>query len=330
MGSDALTIIPRSDLTRCFSNCVLTFSHLTDDKKREDLQIKVKRMGGKLKDGLTKKVTHLITLDWTTAKSLYVRKHKLSKVLMEPKWIDAVYNQSGSEILPATHPSFQRFRLPLFQGFTICFSMVPLEKRSLIKQKVERNGGKYAGDFNPSVVTHLVVMAPEGKKYDLSLKYASIKKVSFHWFLDSIQQGVPLMEEDYPPKNYELSESLQNQSKRKSGDMFPNMGDFVSKKAKLNIFNNKQNKKTDTRISLQKQDADVSLAEQKADEFESILKDLGNRQVERPNQALLKPRPNQSQNEKKPQGMLSLTMTKSSQSSEISVSLPVLWEGSSA
>lgn len=173
-------------------------------------------------------------------------------------------------------------------------------------------------------------MAPEGKKYDLSLKYASIKKVSFHWFLDSIQQGVPLMEEDYPPKNYELSESLQNQSKRKSGDMFPNMGDFVSKKAKLNIFNNKQNKKADTRISLQKQDADVSLAEQKADEFESILKDLGNRQVERPNQALLKPRPNQSQNEKKPQGMLSLTMTKSSQSSEISVSLPVLWEGSSA
>ena len=69
--------------------------------------------------------------------------------------------------------------------------------RAQLQDNIAANGGEYRGDLTKSV-THLIAMAPEGKKYEYAAQW-NLKIVSLRWYKDCLERGMILNEDVYHP-----------------------------------------------------------------------------------------------------------------------------------
>ena len=81
-----------------------------------------------------------------------------------------------------------------------------VSQRQTIIQTINSNGATYHGDLSKSV-THLVAVAPQGKKYEFARQWG-ITVVSFQWITDCLKRGMTLEGQYYDPT---LPEERQGQ-----------------------------------------------------------------------------------------------------------------------
>ena len=105
------------DDNTCMAGYLITFSNLSATLTAE-LTTMVESMSGKVSAHLLKSVTHLVSDCWTTGKCEYARKAKMPMV-MSIEWVEHCFRNGASQSI-----NHEKFRLPMFTGFTICISHV--------------------------------------------------------------------------------------------------------------------------------------------------------------------------------------------------------------
>ncbi|KAI0156734.1 hypothetical protein GGR52DRAFT_199294 [Hypoxylon sp. FL1284] len=202
------------DSSKPFLGLVLCCTNIEADLRTEIAQ-RTHDMGGVHKYDLTPDVTHLIVGDYDTAKYRHVARERPDIKPMAAGWINAVralwledqefdfaaleetwmlkaFETAGGDPNSAVEEQRARSRL------TCCLTgFEDNEMRTMIENKVRKNGGNYVGDLSKRV-THLIVCKPEGKKYVAARKWG-IRTVAIEWLHDSIERGMILNEECYDP-----------------------------------------------------------------------------------------------------------------------------------
>jgi hypothetical protein len=155
-------------------------------------------MGATHKFDLTSDVTHLIVGEVDTPKYKYVAKERPDVKAVLPSFVDAVrqaWMEGGDVELDALEAEH---RAPTFMGLRICLTgFESTSTRDSIRAAVMENGGEFHGDLTKEV-THLVVAAPEGKKYEAARRW-DIKTVAIEWLQHSLQRKMVLEERLYDP-----------------------------------------------------------------------------------------------------------------------------------
>lgn len=171
---------------------------ITDAMLQYEIQTAAEEMGAIHKYDLTSDVTHLVVGDVDTAKYRYVAKERPDVRVVMPSFVNAVrqvWMAGGDVDLAALE---KEHKAPTLLNLKICLTgFESTSSRDNIKSHVVNSGGEFHGDLTKSV-THLIVAAPEGKKYDHARRW-QIKCVSIEWLQDSVQRGMALEETLYDP-----------------------------------------------------------------------------------------------------------------------------------
>jgi len=81
------------------------------------------------------------------------------------------------------------FLLGPFGGLAISISGFKGDERQRLVQDIEAGGGKYTGEMAQGQVTHLVVNAPSGSKFDFAVKTGGVKIVNAAWVRACVDMG---------------------------------------------------------------------------------------------------------------------------------------------
>lgn len=155
-------------------------------------------MGARYVLDLTGEVTHLIVADVRTPKYRYVARSRPDIKVLHQDWVREVRKQwlDGEDVdvqaLADTH------RQLTFAGLSICVTgFSDPEARTRLEETFTTNGATYWGDLTKQI-THLVVAAPQGAKYNAAKQW-DIKCVTLDWMVQSVQRGMALSEQYFDP-----------------------------------------------------------------------------------------------------------------------------------
>jgi topoisomerase (DNA) II binding protein 1 len=127
---------------------------------------------------------------------LYLVAVNLSKCIMAPEWVDAVYVASKTSFTHGSDAIFNEYKCPLFRGYVITVSGLSSNDRMKIKETVEREGGRYTGEMKINDCTHLIIKEPKGTKYQFAKKW-SLHIVRPDWLTTCIEAGYAVEESKF-------------------------------------------------------------------------------------------------------------------------------------
>ncbi|OQV13163.1 putative DNA topoisomerase 2-binding protein 1 [Hypsibius exemplaris] len=170
---------------------------------RESLSVKVGSMGAQVTKALSVTNTHLITPSVGSDKYFAAARAGMKIVL--PAWVDALLQQSDRGVdLSQDAALYQRFKVSIFSGCTICVSNIPMDMRRTLEAKFTSNGANYQKMLVREKTTHLICDEPTGEKFAAAKKW-NVPVVTTRWVDECLAKGsfqplVPfLLKETVPP-----------------------------------------------------------------------------------------------------------------------------------
>jgi BRCA1 C Terminus (BRCT) domain/twin BRCT domain len=185
--------------TLCMKDLFLSFSSVTDPKRKAWLSKVVHYMGGLYGPSLSSCTTHLVTDDVFSKKIPFAIEHNVK--IMRLDWIQEIWNQHQNIdfTLRADDDYFNEFKLPIFNKLIFTTTGIDVEEKRELMKMIEDNGGVFSQVFKSSTIKVLITTQNEvnSAKYKAAMKY-DIHCLSPEWVRDSISAGYALqMTENY-------------------------------------------------------------------------------------------------------------------------------------
>ena len=209
--SEPVPDLPYPMYTASMTKLIVTSTGFSRDKK-EEIQMKVERMGGIYSNAFHDGVTHLVcnevrskkydvavlkeipimTSDWVhqVRKSCKFEKSGIKFLFFQ------VWEKSKHEYIHATDPIFTRYKCPVLQGLCITVSQYGKKDRELLKKSVESHGGSYTPTLDMNTTTIVILNKADGDKYRYAKRW-KIPCITSDWVYDSIEKGHCLPTEGY-------------------------------------------------------------------------------------------------------------------------------------
>ncbi|KAM3512230.1 hypothetical protein MY11210_004148 [Beauveria gryllotalpidicola] len=182
-------------------------------EQRSEIDKKVTELGGVHNYDLTQDVTHLIVGDYDTPKYRHVARERPDIKAMDAAWIDEIarlwkfdddINLRELEEKYKLRPLDKCGREPALEGqptpeqdsLLLCLTGFG-DQRDQIAERITTNGAKHTGDLTRKC-THLIVNAPEGKKFTAARTWG-VRTVTLAWLDQSIERGMILDEAKFDP-----------------------------------------------------------------------------------------------------------------------------------
>ncbi len=73
------------------------------------------------------------------------------------------------------------------QGQISCHSLT-IDERHRIMRQVESNGGKFEGNIQKDLTTHLICLRPEGEKYTHAVSWKNVSIVTVEWVDECVKK----------------------------------------------------------------------------------------------------------------------------------------------
>ncbi|KAJ6784045.1 hypothetical protein PWT90_00332 [Aphanocladium album] len=182
-------------------------------EQRSEIDQKVNELGGIHKYDLTPDVTHLIVGDYDTPKYRHVARERPDIKAMDAAWIDEVSElwkfdeeinlrelEDKYKLRPldkcGREPPTDSNPTPEQDSLLVCLTGFG-DQRDQIAERITANGARYTGDLTRKC-THLIVSAPEGKKFTAARAWG-VRTVTLAWLDQSIARGMILDEGKFDP-----------------------------------------------------------------------------------------------------------------------------------
>jgi len=95
-------------------------------------------MGGLYDPNYTASLTHMVASSMLSNKAVAAKKKKLP--VMKPDWVNAVWNQSLTELVHATDAQFGVYEAPMFYNLNFSFSQITSKQKQILQRTIETNG----------------------------------------------------------------------------------------------------------------------------------------------------------------------------------------------
>lgn len=180
-------------------------------EQRTEIDQRVAELGGVHKYDLTPDVTHLIVGNYDTPKYRHVARERPDIKAMDAGWIDAIVTLWKSDDDINLQELEDKYKLraldkcgrevegqatPEQDSLLVCLTGFG-DQRDQIAERITANGARYTGDLTRKC-THLIVSAPEGKKFSAARLW-SVRTVTLAWLDQSIERGMILDEAKFDP-----------------------------------------------------------------------------------------------------------------------------------
>ncbi|KAF9089646.1 DNA topoisomerase 2-binding protein 1, partial [Mortierella sp. AM989] len=167
-------------------------------QEREEINIKIREMGGQVSVALTDDITHLIAKKVAFEQRIPV---------LAPEWLDTIYLvwKKGEHV--DLKKATEDFTMGPLKGCSICVTGLSGEQRQNVHRETIRHGGKYTNDLLRGLTTHLICDQPSGNKYISALEWG-IKCVSRQWFRDTLTSLELADEKNYSMTAYDRREYI--------------------------------------------------------------------------------------------------------------------------
>ncbi|KAJ4149950.1 hypothetical protein LMH87_010722 [Akanthomyces muscarius] len=182
-------------------------------EQRTDIDQKVGELGGVHKYDLTPDVTHLIVGDYDTPKYRHVARERPDIKAMDAAWMDEIAElwrfdhainlrqlEEKYKLRPldkcGREPRAEDNPTPEQDSLLVCLTGFG-DQRDQIAERITTNGARYTGDLTRKC-THLIVSAPEGKKFTAARAWG-VRTVTLAWLDQSIERGMILDEAKFDP-----------------------------------------------------------------------------------------------------------------------------------
>ncbi|KAJ3479582.1 hypothetical protein NLG97_g8285 [Lecanicillium saksenae] len=182
-------------------------------EQRSEIDQKVSELGGTHKYDLTPDVTHLVVGDYDTPKYRHVARERPDIKAMDAAWIDEISElwkfdeeinlrelEEKYKLRPldkcGREPPSDSNPTPEQDSLLVCLTGFG-DQRDQIAERITTNGARYTGDLTRKC-THLIVSAPEGKKFTAARAWG-VRTVTLAWLDQSIARGMILDEGKFDP-----------------------------------------------------------------------------------------------------------------------------------
>ncbi len=162
---------------------------------------------------LTPDVTHLVVGDYDTPKYRHVARERPDIKAMDAAWIDEIAElwkfdqdinlrqlEEKYTLRPldkcGREPPAEDNPTPEQDSLLVCLTGFG-DQRDQIAERITANGARYTGDLTRKC-THLIVSAPEGKKFTAARAWG-VRTVTLAWLDRSIERGMILDEAKFDP-----------------------------------------------------------------------------------------------------------------------------------
>ncbi|OAR01687.1 hypothetical protein LLEC1_02200 [Akanthomyces lecanii] len=203
-------------------------------EQRTDIDQKVGELGGVHKYDLTPDVTHLIVGDYDTPKYRHVARERPDVRAMDAAWMDEIAELWRSDRAINVRQLDEKYKLrpldkcgrephaedkptPEQDSLLVCLTGFG-DQRDQIAERITANGARYTGDLTRKC-THLIVSAPEGKKFTAARAWG-VRTVTLAWLDQSIERGMILDEAKFdpllPPEEQGVDAWVKKDARRRS------------------------------------------------------------------------------------------------------------------
>ncbi|ODM88944.1 DNA topoisomerase 2-binding protein 1-B, partial [Orchesella cincta] len=178
---------------------IISLSGFSRELKSE-LEERIRLMNGTISPSLTKSVTHVVTANAITNKSMEASREQIPIMIAE--WVKKVWKDNQSRPVQASDPRYANCFCPLFYKVKVCLSQISAAKKATLKAAIERLGGTCSPDLVKGTTDVLVVTNAAGDKFKFAKRW-KIPCVTPDWVENSTDQGVLL-----PFKNFKVIEDV--------------------------------------------------------------------------------------------------------------------------
>ncbi|GAM17555.1 hypothetical protein SAMD00019534_007300 [Acytostelium subglobosum LB1] len=175
--------------TPLYTNCLEGQVICINDQKdhRNELKQRVEAMNGTCTFSLDNTVTHLLTSNLYSKKSVAARQSSIYIQFATVEWLRECWREK-------TMVNPMPFNKPVFRGCTICPTGFSQEEKRGIEKSIVENGGQYTATLDKSC-SHLLAKEQSGMKFDKAREW-SLFIVPKAWLDESITNGIQ-NERDY-------------------------------------------------------------------------------------------------------------------------------------
>ncbi|CAO3574220.1 unnamed protein product [Mortierella alpina] len=163
--------------------CIVSYTGLSV-QEREDVNVKIRAMGGEVSADLTHDITHLIASKAGSEK--YKVAFGLGISVVELAWLYTVYGLWTKGQPVDIQKAATEFSTGPLKGCSVCVTGFVTDERLEIQKDTLQYGGKFTNDLLKGNTTHLVCQRPTGEKYRSAMLWG-VKCVQRSWLTDTMK-----------------------------------------------------------------------------------------------------------------------------------------------
>ncbi|KAF9968105.1 DNA topoisomerase 2-binding protein 1 [Mortierella alpina] len=163
--------------------CIVSYTGLSV-QEREDVNVKIRAMGGEVSADLTHDITHLIASKAGSEK--YKVAFGLGIPVVELAWLYTIYGLWTKGQPVDIQKAVIEFSTGPLKGCSVCVTGFVTDERLEIQKNTLQYGGKFTNDLLKGNTTHLVCQRPIGEKYRSAMLWG-VKCVQRSWLTDTMK-----------------------------------------------------------------------------------------------------------------------------------------------
>ncbi|KAF9575401.1 DNA topoisomerase 2-binding protein 1 [Mortierella alpina] len=170
-------------LQKPLRGCLVSYTGLSV-QEREDVNVKIRAMGGEVSADLTQDITHLIASKVGSEK--YMVAFGLGIPVVELAWLYTIHGLWTKGQPVDVQKAASDFSTGPLKGCSVCVTGFVTNERLEIQKKTLQYGGKFTNDLLKGNTTHLVCQRPIGEKYRSAMLWG-VKCVKRSWLTDTMK-----------------------------------------------------------------------------------------------------------------------------------------------
>ncbi|KAF9942997.1 DNA topoisomerase 2-binding protein 1 [Mortierella alpina] len=173
----------QQNLQKPLRGCIVSYTGLSV-QEREDVNVKIRAMGGEVSADLTNDITHLIASKAGSEK--YMVAFGLGIPVVELAWLYTIHGLWTKGQPVDIQKAATEFSTGPLKGCNVCVTGFVTDERLEIQKNTLQYGGKFTNDLLKGNTTHLVCQRPIGEKYRSAMLWG-VKCVQRSWLTDTMR-----------------------------------------------------------------------------------------------------------------------------------------------
>ncbi|KAF9990421.1 DNA topoisomerase 2-binding protein 1 [Mortierella antarctica] len=173
----------QQNLQKPLRGCIVSYTGLSV-QEREDVNVKIRAMGGEVSADLTNDITHLIASKAGSEK--YMVAFGLGIPVVELAWLYTIHGLWTKGQPVDIQKAATEFSTGPLKGCNVCVTGFVTDERLEIQKNTLQYGGKFTNDLLKGNTTHLVCQRPIGEKYRSAMLWG-VKCVQRSWLTDTMK-----------------------------------------------------------------------------------------------------------------------------------------------